>query len=383
VLPSAARYYRSVTDSLRIAVVGPTHPYTGGVSTHTTTLANRLIAAGHRVDMVSWKSQYPKFLRDGATHVPDDQPEVAPVPGTSYRLTWYNPFTWFLAGRRLRKHDVVIVSQITPFHAVPYAGIRMGFGRRPRAVVVAHNVIPHEESRVDRLLVSLLYRFYQHVLVHSEEQKQIAESIRKRGVTVAATRMPLPDLLYGDADAAKPAAAADGTIRLLFFGMIRRYKGLDVLLAAMARVPGSHLTVAGEFWEPLAEYTSQIEKLGIRDRVTILNGYLATPEIGETFRSVDALALPYRTGSASVNVSLGFRFHLPVLASNAGTLALDVEDGVNGIVFERDNVDALVAALTKLGSTGELARLTNGVNPFLLDEQWSAYIADLLALAAR
>jgi D-inositol-3-phosphate glycosyltransferase len=371
-----------VTDSLRIAVVGPTHPYTGGVSAVTTTLANRLIAAGHRVDMVSWKSQYPKFLRDGATHVPDDQPEVTPVPGTSYRLTWYNPFTWFAAGRRLRKHDVVIVAQITPFHAVPYAGIRMGFGRRPRAVVIAHNVIPHEESRVDKSLVSLLYRFYPHVLVHSEEQKRIAESIRKKDVTVAATRMPLPDLLYGDADAAKPAAA-DDVIRLLFFGMIRRYKGLDVLLAAMARVPGSHLTVAGEFWEPLAEYTSQIEELGIQERVTILDGYLATPEIGETFRSADALVLPYRTGSASFNVSLGFRFRLPVLASDAGTLALDIEDGVNGIVFERDDVDALVAALTKLGSKGELARLTNGVNPFLLDEQWSAYVADLLALAAR
>jgi len=370
---------------LRIAIVGPTHPYSGGIAAHTTSLAHRLRAAGHRVHLMSWKAQYPSFLRGGTTRVPESEPEVAPFPSATERLTWYNPMTWIRAGLTMRQADVVLVTGVTPYHAVPYAVMHVAAGRRPRGVVLAHNVLPHEPGRFDERLVGAMYRQHGAVLVHSDEQAALARRIvgPDAAVDVRATRLPLPDFVGTDAAGTTPARSDDGLVTVGFFGMVRHYKGVDQLIEAAARVPGVRVVVRGEFWQPVEEYREQVRSLGIEDRVEIVDEYVAMADMADMIRGFDVVALPYRTGSSSFNVALAHRFGTPVLASDAGTLALDVRDGVDGLVVPADDVDALAAALGRLAQPGELERLRSGVDQHASDRMWDDYTATVAGFGDR
>lgn len=371
---------------LRIAIVGPTHPYSGGIATHTTSLAHRLRAAGHDVRILSWKAQYPAFLRSGTTRVPESEPEVAPFDAVTTDLAWYDPISWVRAGLRMRRADVVLVTGVTPYHSVPYAVMRWAAGRRPVGVVLAHNVLPHEHGRLDERLVRLMYRQYGRVLVHSEEQAELARGIVGDGATVdvRVTRLPLADLLFDASAAGAPTpaavpASADGhgagpdLVTVGFFGMVRHYKGVDQLIEAAARVPGVRIVVRGEFWQPVDEYREQVRHLGIEDRVELHDGYVAMADMPGMIRGFDVVALPYRTGSSTINVALAHRFGTPVLATDAGTLALDIRDGEDGLVVPADDVDALAAALGRLTEPGVLAHLRGGVDPDGSDRVWDAY----------
>jgi glycosyltransferase involved in cell wall biosynthesis len=376
--------------SLRIAIVGPTHPYSGGIATHTTSLAHRLQDAGHDVRVLSWKAQYPSFLRSGTTRVPEAEPEVAPFDAVTTDLAWYDPLSWIRAGLRMRRADVVLVTGVTPFHAVPYAVMRLAEGGRPAGVVLAHNVLPHEHSRLDERLVRLMYRQFGRILVHSEEQAALARGIVGDGaeVDVRVTRLPLADLLFpGEgtgADVAGEGVAGtdgtgadgtvtDGTVTVGFFGMVRHYKGVDQLIAAAARVPGVRVVVHGEFWQPVEEYQEQVRALGVEDRVELHDGYVAMADLPAVIRGCDVVALPYRTGSSTINVALAHRFGTPVLATDAGTMALDIRDSEDGLVVPADDVDALARALERLTEPGVLAQLRAGVDPAGSERAWTAY----------
>jgi len=372
--------------SLRIVIVGPTHPYSGGIAAHTTTVAHRLRAAGHQVHLMSWKAQYPSFLRGGTTRVPGSEPEVEPFASTTERLTWYNPLTWLRAGFAMRKADVVLVTGVTPYHAVPYAAMHVAAGRRPRGVVLAHNVLPHEPGRFDERLVGAMYRQYGAVLVHSDDQAALARQVVGDGadVDVRVARLPLPDFVAGDDAPATPGARTDADLVTVgFFGMVRHYKGVDQLIEAAARVPGVRVVVRGEFWQPVEEYREQVRSLGIEDRVEIVDEYVAMAEMGAMIRGFDVVALPYRTGSSSFNVALANRFGTPVLASDAGTLALDVHDGVDGLVVPADDVDALAAALERIVRPGELERLRAGVDQHASDRMWTDYTDTVAGFSER
>ena len=371
----------------RIAIIGPTHPYSGGIAAHTSTLAHRLIEAGHTVDLVSWKAQYPRFLRDA--RVPQDRPEVAPVPGTTYPLAWYSPLSWWRVGRRLRSRDLVVVTAVTPYHALPSLVTRAALGRRRRALVLSHNVLPHEGGMVDWTLLRRLFRGFGRVLTHSDSEAALAQRIAGPTVRVAAARMPLPDFLFADGSAAPPgqvpdrgvARGPDEPVTLVFFGMVREYKGVDVLLSALAQVPGLRLIVAGEFWQPIEDYRRQVAEGGLTDRVELREGYVDIADVPALLAQGDALVLPYRRGSATFNVDLGFRFGLPVIATDAGTLARDIRDGVDGLVARAGDVESLAAVLRRVADPAELDKLRAGVDPARTDAQWADYVRRLLNLA--
>jgi len=367
-----------------IALVGPTHPYSGGISHHTTTLANRLQEAGHRVEVVSWRAQYPRWLRDGDTHVPEDEPEVVPLAPTTAPLAWYDPIGWYRAGRRLRGHGLVVYSTVSAFHAIPFRIMAAGAGRRTRQAAVVHNVVPHLGGRPwHRWLNRLLYRRMDAVIVHSERQRELALPSAGRTPVVVAV-MPLPDLVGVPREAADPARSAARELpplRLLFFGMVRPYKGVDVLLEALAGVPGAELVVAGEFWQPVEEFRAQAERLGIADRVELRPGYVPIRGTAALFAAADALVLPYRGASASNNVELARRFGLPVVATDVGTFSRDVRDGVDGLIVPPGDPEALAAALRRLADP-ELHRRLRAAVPFPpADESWARYAEAVASLA--
>ena len=406
---------------MKIALIGPAHPYKGGGARHTTELAHRLAAAGHDVIIESWRAQYPARLYPGQQTV--DVAEGVPYPRTHRRLTWYRPDGWLAVGRRLRSADLVVFALLTPLQVPPYlavlAGLALGPSRRPerpRTAVIAHNVLPHEHRPGDVALTKALLRGVDTVITHSAGQAVQARELAP-GATVLTARIPphLPvtgqpnhgterspvQRCPGGTTPPDPPATGGthppgpplgGTsppephtgCRLLFFGIVRPYKGLDVLLRALAGAPAHvTLTVAGEFWGGTQQTEQLIAELGLRDRVRLRPGYLPATGIPALFAAADALVMPYREATASQNALLAFAHGVPVITTTAGALAEAVRDGVDGLTCAPDDAEDLLRALKEISDPQTAQRLRAGVRAWDPEPCWAAYLPPLLAGANR
>ncbi|MEV0581903.1 glycosyltransferase family 4 protein [Nonomuraea sp. NPDC050310] len=353
---------------MRIAIVGPTYPYKGGGAQHTTELARRLSEAGHDVVIESWRAQYPSFLYPGQQTI--SEPEGLPYPRTRRVLDWRNPLGWVAAGRRLRGADLVVFAVLSPVQVPAYLGILAGLRGGARTVALCHNVLPHERKPYDRPLMKALLGRVDAVLTHSAEQAGLARELTAKPVGTAG----LPPHL--------PATSADRSAevhrRLLFFGIVRPYKGLDVLLRALPE--GIALTVAGEFWGGLEQTKALIAELGLGERVDLRPGYVAAGEVPALFAAADAVVLPYRSATASQNVWLAHEHGLPVIATRVGALADHVTDGVDGLLVRPGDVAGLRAAIERFYEPGEPERLRSGVKAVDPEPFWASYTAALLEL---
>ena len=371
---------------MRISLVGPTHPYKGGIAQHTTEFALRLAAAGHDVEICSWSAQYPRLLYPGRQRV--KRAEVGIAPGTHYPLSWRRPDGWWRLGRRLRgRADAVVVVVATPIQAPAYITVLRGLGAgragSPATLALCHNVIPHEPRRADQALMRALLRRAGTALVHSDAEAAATRALA--GIPVRVARLPphfLPPAGVADRPDRRPPA---GSATLLFFGLVRPYKGLDVLLRALAAAPpGMRLIVAGEFWSPLGDVERLVQRLGIADRVDLRPGYVAASDMPALFGATDAVVLPYRSATASQQVLLANAYGLPVVATRVGTFPAQIRDGVDGLLAEPGDPASLAAALTALAAPGRLESLRNHVRVPDPDCDWSAYIAAAeRALTAR
>ncbi len=365
-------------DALRVSIIGPAHPYKGGAVHHTTALAHHAAAAGHCVAVESWRAQYPKLLYPGQLTVAE--PEVELFEPTWRRLSWRRPDGWIREGRRIaRQSDVVVMQYHNPLQAVCYVGMLRGMrGIGARTVVIMNNVQSHEARRFDRALVSAMVNRVDLVVVHDEESATRARELGAARVRIA--RLP-PHLPV----ARQPVAPADSRstgVRdcLLFFGLVRPYKGLDVLLRAMAKADiSARLVVAGEFWSGVDETRQLATALGLADRVTLREGYVPAGEIAQLFDACDALVLPYRTATGSQNVLMAFAHDRPVIVTKTGSLADPVADGVDGIVCRPDDVEDLARALERFYSPGTPERLRANVKRPDDSTAWPPYLDALLA----
>ncbi|MFC7327505.1 glycosyltransferase family 4 protein [Marinactinospora rubrisoli] len=362
----------------RVVLVGPAHPYKGGGARHTTELAHRLAAAGHDVVIESWRAQYPAFLYPGRQTI--DTPEGAPYPRTRRRLAWYRPDGWWRTGRELRRAaDLLVLTVLSPVQVPPYLGLLAGAGRGVRTVALCHNVLPHERRAADVALVRRLLRRVDAVLTHAPGQADLARGLLAgRDADVRTAELP-PHLPRTPAPAAGAAPEQRVRRHLLFFGLVRPYKGVDVLLRALAAGPPDvTLTVAGEFWGGPEALRGLAEKLGIADRVELRDGYVPAAGIADLMADADALVLPYRSATASQNVWLAHEHGLPVIATRTGTLPDHVRDGVDGLLCAPDDVADLARALAAFYAPGAALRLRAGVRPVDPEPYWRGYLAELL-----
>jgi len=360
---------------VQIAVVGPTHPFKGGIAQHTTVLAERLAARGDEVQILSWRRQYPQRFYPGRQTV--DQPEFAPFEPTHRTLSWNRPDSWLRAAGRLRGLDLVVFAHVIPAQVIPYRAMMMVLrSGRARTAVICHNVLPHERSRVDKTLVSQMLRAADRVVVHSDVQAAVARELTDKPVAVAQLAPFMPPGFV------RRTPAPGEHRRLVFFGLVRPYKGLDVLLRALAAGPPDvRLRVAGEFWGGIDASVALSRQLGIADRVELRDGYVAANEVPALFDDVDALVLPYRSATGSQGVWTGFEFGVPVIATRAGHLADDVLDGVDGMLAEPDDVGSLAAAIERFYLPGVPERMRAAVKPVNPTPYWDRYLRALLDVA--
>lgn len=376
---------RDNSASLRLAVVGPTHPYKGGVASHTTELCHELAEAGHDVTLVSWSHLYPSLLYPGEQAVPGGAPDVEPFPRTIRSLSWARPDTWVRTGRRLRDMDAIIVVHVIPpgvpsnLAVLRAAGVgrTSSSGRGPRSIVIAHNVLPHETRTGDRRFMESLFRRVDSVVVHSDSQAKLATELGAAHVR----ELDLPPHLPGGPP--ERHVESTGPTRLLALGIVRDYKGVDLLLDAMLDVPDLQLTIAGEMW---GDSGRRVKELAadprLAGRVEVHSGYVPADRIAALMARHDVLTLTYRHATASQNVLLARLHGLPVLATHVGTFGGQVRDGVDGLLVPPSDRASLVDALRRLSDCEYAGQLRSAVRPPDLSGPWAHYVGGIEALAS-
>ena len=357
---------------MRVTLVGPAFPWRGGLPLLVTDLAHRLAAAGVEVRLRTWSTQGPARLLPAQRH-PLAAPESGVHPTIREPLSWRNPVHWWRTGNRAaRESDVVVLVHYTTVQAPALWAIAHRARSRARVVLICANAVPHESRPGDRALLGLLARSVDAILVHTPAERAALAGLTDRPVTVADLPPHLP------AGAPRPAPPGSPALRrLLFFGKIRHYKGLDVLLRALARIDGLELLVVGEMYQDEARVRRLVAELGLTGRVRLCPGYLPAGRIPAVFADADALVLPYRTATASQHVALAHWHGLPVVATRVGNFADTVTDGVDGLLCAPDDVADLARALGALYEPGRLAALRGAVEPAEADDVWRRYLTAL------
>ena len=345
---------------MKITLLGPAHPYRGGLASIMETMAREYQSRGHEVRIYTFTVQYPSLLFPGKTQYVD-----TPAPADLHIervMNTVNPLNWVSLGLRLKreKPDMILMKYWTPFMA-PCFGTIARIARTngvTKVICQIDNVEPHEHHITDRPF----NRYYLGAVDGFVYMSEQVHSELKAYTSAPAIFSPHPMFEnFGKAVEREQACqnigidpAYDYT---LFFGLIRDYKGLDLLLEAWARwVPDNRkLLIAGEFYTAPERYLGLIERLGLKDKVVLHDRFIKDEDVKYYFSASDMLVLPYRTATQSGVTQIAYNFSLPMIVTRVGGLPEIVPDGKVGIVCE-PTPESIAEALNKAYSGENINR---------------------------
>jgi glycosyltransferase involved in cell wall biosynthesis len=308
---------------MRATIIGPVYPFRGGIAHYTAMLAKSFIDQDHEIQVVSFRRQYPGWLYPGKS---DKDPSEYPVKvDAEYILDPLYPWTWRSAVRRIQgfRPDLIIVQWWTTFWAISYSIINNSLRKRGMHVAyLIHNVLPHEERIWDSCLAHQALKQGDHFIVQTKYER---ERLDKLIPGSKATVFPLPNFrMFSEKRISKNEARnklglPQNKPVILFFGIIRPYKGLSYLLEALALLRNMEkeiiLVVAGEFWEEKTGYIKQIEALQLVNQVWLYDHYIPNEEVSYYFSAADIFVAPYIGGTQSGAVSVALGSSLPVIVT--------------------------------------------------------------------
>jgi glycosyltransferase involved in cell wall biosynthesis len=344
----------------KIIIIGPGHPLRGGLATFNQRLAKEFIDCGNDCSIYSFSLQYPSFIFPGTTQYSD---EPAPANLTIHTvINSINPFNWIQVGNRLKKEnpDIIIVRFWLPLMGPALGTIlrRVRKNNHTKIICIADNIIPHEKRPGDKLFTKYFLKSCDAFITMSEK---VMNDLRLFEKTKPAQLIshPLYDnfgaIISKDA-ARKHLGIPESEKIILFFGFIRKYKGLDLLFEAMAderiKNSGIRLLVAGEFYEDEKQYRELIEKLGIRDQLILKTDFIPDSEVKYYLCSADAVIQPYRNATQSGVTPLAYHFEKPMVVTDVGGLPALVPDGKVGLVAA-PNPKAIADAILRFYQLGE------------------------------
>ena len=381
-------YYFLITNSLNmhIIIVGTAYPYRGGLAAFNERLALQFQAEGHQVEMYTFTLQYPSFLFPGKTQFTD-----GPAPeglAIRRRINSCNPFNWLSVGNEIRKKkpDLVVFAYWMSFMAPCFGTLarRISRNRHTRCIGLIHNMIPHEPNLLDKLFPSYFVNAMDGFTTLS--QAVIADINRFDRHSKPKTWAPHPiydhyGKLIDKGEARRQLGLKEQGSYVLFFGFIRDYKGLDLLIDAFGDLRlqdmGVKLVVAGEFYGDPKPYLDRIRALDINDIVVLHNDYIPDDRVNLYFCAADIVAQPYKTATQSGVTQVAFHFEKPMLVTNVGGLAEIVPDGKIGYVVEPD-AQAISDALVNYYKENKEEAFTAGVREEKQKYGWNRMTAAVL-----
>lgn len=329
---------------MKITLIGPAHPYKGGLAAFNERLARQIASENKDVDIRTFKLQYPQFLFPGKTQfttssAPDDIKIIRQVNSV-------NPFNWIRIGLKLRreKADILLIRYWIPFMA-PCLGIIARIAKSNKYTVIvalADNIIPHEKHVGHTLLTRFFIKSIDGAIVLSDcVQKEI--SLFRKDIPVCVSPHPLYDI-YGrkiKREEALSALKLDSSFSyLLFFGFIRDYKGLDILIEAFSderlKTKKLKLIVAGEFYENEASYKRSVKEAGLENSIIFYDHYINDEDVAQFFCASNLVVQPYKSATQSGVSQIAYYFDTPMLVTDVGGLRETIPHGKCGYVVEPD-----------------------------------------------
>lgn len=337
---------------MRIIILGTAYPLRGGIAHYNALLYGEL-KKKHDVEIITFKRQYPSLLFPGKTQA-ETGGELVRVPSEPL-VDSINPLNWIAVGREIRRRrpDLLIMKYWLPFFGPCFGTIARSAkkGTNTKVLYICDNVIPHERRPGDRLFTRYAFGAADCFIVQSDAVERDLTALLP---DARYKKVPHPVYnIFGDPVEKRHARARLGITAervLLFFGYVRPYKGLSIMLEAMAQIVRTlkaTLYVVGEFYDDRDKYVKQIGELGIGQYVVVNSEYVPNDMVGLYFSAADVVMLPYISATQSGIAQIAYNFNKPVIATNVGGLAEVVRDGVTGFVVPPNDPQALARAVTR------------------------------------
>ncbi|MDQ1264902.1 MAG: hypothetical protein QG635_51 [Bacteroidota bacterium] len=334
---------------MRIAFLSVFYPYRGGIAQFNGSLF-RALEKKHEIRAFNFSRQYPDFLFPGKTQYVGTDDTADPIPSLRC-LDSINPLTYIKTANEIKKFnpDLLLLDYWMPFFA-PSLGYPANRLKKNGVVVLSllSNIIPHEPKPGDNFLTKKFLNQCHGYIILADALKKDLTSLKPEAKYICHHH---PNYRHFGSKIPQNAAKQkigipDGKKTLLFFGLIRHYKGLDILLQSMKELDDSYyLIIAGEVYGNDKLYSEIIKENNLESRILFVNKYLADSELSPYFSAADACVLPYRTATQSGIVGVSYNFELPVITTDVGGLKEVVEPYGNGIVIAKADVRLLAEAI--------------------------------------
>jgi len=373
---------------MRIALIGTTFPFRGGIAAFNERLAKELIHNGHELTIYTFTVQYPNFLFPGKTQFSTDK---APQDLTIIRcINSINPFNWLRVGGQIKKEkfDVVII----PFW-LPLMGLSLGTlaklikkNKHSKIVSIAHNIIPHEARFGDSWLTHYFCKQIDGFLAMTQSVLKDLNSFNTQSPKVLSPH-PIYDN-FGeiiDKEKALKFLNLDSSYSyILFFGLIRDYKGLDLLLEAFSTIENKKIKIiiAGEYYADKTPYQKLIQKLNLEDKIVEVDKFIPDSEVNYYFSACDVVVQPYKSATQSGVTQIAYHFNKPMIVTDVGGLKEMCPDGKVGYVVA-PTADEIKKAILKFYDSTDIDGMIKNIQKEKEKYSWSNFTNVLFSLVDK
>ena len=371
---------------MKIAILGTAYPYRGGIAAFNERLAKELIAEGHQLTIHTFKLQYPNFLFPGKTQFSSARkPQNINI---ERRINSINPINWITTGLSLRKenYDIVIIPFWLPFMGASLGTLsRLLKSKKTQLLCIAHNIIPHELRIGDKMLTRYFIKKIDGFLAMTQKVLDDLKLFDKNSPKVLT-----PHPIYDNFGEIEPREKAIESLKLnqdyryiLFFGLIRDYKGLDLLLEAFSdteiREKNIKLIIAGEYYSEQAPYKILIEKYNLEQDIIQVEQFIPDSEVHLYFNACDLVVQPYKSATQSGVTQIAYHFNKPMIVTDVGGLKEMCPDGKVGYVVS-PNANEIKKAILKFFNKTNINKMIENINQIKEQYSWSIFTKKLLAL---
>ncbi len=341
----------------KIIIVGPAYPYRGGNSLFVSFVFDAL-KDSFDVKIYNYKLLYPTFLFPGTTQFDNSNVLIKKAPNERI-VNSINPFNWISTALKIKNEnaDLVVFDWWHPFFGVCHFTISTLIKKyyKRKILFITENVVSHEGNFIDRSLTRLGLLYASNFLALSEVVEKELRTISK-SKKIFRSELPVYDCYQQEelnSTKSEFGFSEDDKV-LLFFGYVRKYKGLDILLDAFPKIselfPGIKLLVVGEFYDSPDEYLNKIKSNNIEKNVILINNFVPNEEVGKYYSASDIVILPYRSATQSGILNIAYGFVKPVIVTRVGGLSEFVKEEKTGFVIEPNSTEAIVEGVKQFYS---------------------------------
>lgn len=373
---------------MRIAYLSTFYPFRGGISQFNALLLKELKKIGHQVDAWTFTTQYPNFLFPGETqYVKEDDQDIEKIDSMRI-LSTVNPFSWPIAANKIMKShpDLLIMKFWMPFFAPSLGYVAGKLKNNVKIITIIDNAIPHEKMFLNKALTQYFLKKNHGFIVMSEKVRTDLLSM-------------LPDAriellfhpLYNHFGNKKDKTTARQELKidpykrtLLFFGFIRDYKGLDLLIQAFGALDDSYqLVIAGETYGNFEKYDNLINSNTNKQRIHKFIKYISDKEVSTYFSAADVCVLPYKSATQSGITGISYHFELPIIATNVGGLGETIKHEKTGLIVEKPIVDDLTNGIKKFFENYNNEKFIENIRQIKTELSWENFAKKIIEFSNK